>query len=46
MAITVSAIAVFLLLPPPAVTFAVAAAVTFAVAGITATAISFDAAFS
>jgi hypothetical protein len=37
---------VSLLPPPPAVTFAVFVAVAFAVAVITTTAVSFDAAFS
>jgi hypothetical protein len=46
MAITAAAIAVSLLPPLPAVTFAVAIAVPFAIAIITTTAVSFDAAFS
>jgi hypothetical protein len=46
MAIADAAIAVSSLLPPPAVTFTVFVAVTFAIAVITATAVFFDAAFS
>jgi hypothetical protein len=46
MAIAVADIAVSLLPPLPIVTFAVAVAVAFAIAVITASAVSFDAAFS
>ena len=45
MAIVIASIAVLLLLLPPFVNFAVAIAVTFAVAIITNTAVSFYAAF-
>jgi hypothetical protein len=46
MTIIIAAIAVYLLPPLPAVAFAVFFAVAFAVAIITATAVSFGAAFS